>query len=246
MKLNKNRCVVGAVAIVATLTLAACDSGSGATPRSTSSESPSETPSASPSSSESPSETPSESDSAGAKGTPGELTGPGTTLAFGEEAVVHANAGDKADGDFVEATYTVTVKEIVAGSPDDLSVFKDAAKFAGQTPYYVNMDVRLDSLTAPSAGMGLPRVDGHLKDGSDAQKLIAFGSFDQCSDGSLETEGDASGDDFSYKVGSATTTCAIFLAPTGDAVTSASFSDPSTTYEEYGDNPYLDAPIIWK
>lgn len=172
-----------------------------------------------------------------------ELTAPGTTLKFGEVAYTHSNSGEKDTDDYKEATYETKVTKIVAGSEADLAEFKDAAKFAGQTPYYVFTDVTLTSLSRPSAGIGDPRISGQLKDGSEAQKLIVFGSIGDCKDGNFETEGED--DDFSYVVGSSKTMCTVFLAPAGDEIASASYDDSNYSYENYDDNKYNDEPIVW-
>lgn len=172
-----------------------------------------------------------------------ELTAPGTKLKFGETANTHSNTGKKDSDEYKEATYVTKVTRIEAGSEADLAEFKDAAKFAGQTPYYVFHESTLTSLSVPSAGIGDPRVDAQLKDGTDAQKLIVFGSLGDCETGSFETEGED--DAFSYKVGSTKTSCSVFLAPAGDAVTTASYTDLGFSYEDYSDNEYRDNPIIW-
>ncbi|MGP9500648.1 hypothetical protein ACT3TS_00350 [Specibacter sp. AOP5-B1-6] len=172
-----------------------------------------------------------------------ELTAPGTKLKFGEVAYTHSNSGDKDTDEYKEATYETKVTKIVAGSEADLAEFKDAAKFAGQTPYYVFTDVTLTSLSRPSAGIGDPRITAQLKDGSDAQKLIVFGSIGDCEDGTFETEGED--DDFSYVVGSSKSMCSVFLAPAGDEITAASYDDSNFSYDSYNDNEYYDAPIVW-
>lgn len=175
--------------------------------------------------------------------TAGKLTEPGTTLTFGEVAYTHSNSGKSSDADYKEANYETKVTKIVQGSEADLAKFKDAAKFAGQVPYYVFTDIVLTSLNKPSAGISDPTVQGHLSDGSEAQKLIVFGSMAECDSTDFDTEGD--GDTFSYVVGSSKTSCSVFLAPAGDAVTSASYDDSNFSYDSYKDNQYRDNPVIW-
>ncbi|GAA4656207.1 hypothetical protein [Arthrobacter cryoconiti] len=174
---------------------------------------------------------------------PGTLTEPGASLKLGEVAYTHVNSGDEGTEKYKEASYEIAVTKIVPGTEADLSKFKDAAKFAGQTPYYVFTDMTLTALNKPSAGLSDPRVSAHLKDGSEAQKLIVFGSMPDCKDTNFKTEGD--GDAFTYVVGSSKTTCSVFLAPAGDAITSASYKDSSFHYVKYSDNPYLKNPITW-
>lgn len=178
-----------------------------------------------------------------AAGATGALTPPGTALKFGQVAKTHTNSGEKDTEKYKEATFDTTVTKIVAGDPADLSEFKDAAKFAGQTPYYVFFDSKLTSLSKPSAGMSEGSLNAHLKDGTEAQKLIVFGTMADCESGSFDTEG--KDDAFSYVVGSTKSSCSVFLAPAGDEITSASYAMTSFNYEKYSDNKYLKNPITW-
>lgn len=173
----------------------------------------------------------------------GELTPPGTALKFGEIAKTRSNSGKKGDAKYKEATFDTTVTKIVAGDPADLAKLEGAAKFAGQTPYYVFFESKLTSLSTPTAGMSDAYLDAHLKDGTKAQKLIVFGTLGDCKSGSFETEG--KDDTFSYVVGSTKASCSVFLAPAGDAVTSASYSSSSYSYEKYSDNEYNKNPVTW-
>ncbi|ACL41012.1 hypothetical protein Achl_3051 [Pseudarthrobacter chlorophenolicus A6] len=200
--------------------------------------------SASPSSSASASASASAAAPAGASGTAKDLTAPGTKLGLGEKAVTHTNTGkDPADAKYTEATYTTSVTKITAGTEADLAALKDAAKFAGQTPYYVFTEHTLDSLSKPSAGISEPRLNAQLKDGTDAQKLIILGSLDQCPTKRFETTG--SSDNLSYKVGSTMTSCQVFLAPAGDEIVSADYADSGFSYASSSDNPYRKNPIVW-
>ncbi|NYE95923.1 cytoskeletal protein RodZ [Psychromicrobium silvestre] len=240
------------VAALSLVALVGCSGGSG------SSESPaSTTSSASDPSSSSTNETstserteeseaPSTSSSAAAApaGSAGALTPPGTKLKLGQPANTHANTGnDPKDAKYKTATFITKVTKIVPGSSADLSAFKDAAKYAGQTPYYVYTETTLTSLSKPTAGMSAPSVDAQLKDGSDAQKLIVFGSFDKCESTQFDTTG--KGDALSLKVGSTAISCSVFLAPKGDQISSVSYTDPRFSYVKYSDNQYQDNPIVW-
>lgn len=173
----------------------------------------------------------------------GKLTEPGTELKFGEVAYTHSNTGEQGTDKYKEATHETKVTKIVKGGEADLAELKDASKFAGQVPYYVFTDVTLTSLSKPSAGIGDPRIQGHLKDGTEAQKLIVMGTMGECDSTNFETEGD--GDAFTYVVGSTKTICSVFLAPAGDEVTTASYDDSNFNYENYKDNKYRDSPITW-
>ena len=224
--------------------LAACGGG-GSSPATTSSPGTA-TPAAS-SASASASATPTTAAStAAAAAAPvvGTLTAPGTKLKAGEPAVTHTNTGkDKADPKYTEAVFTSTLTGVVAGTPDDFAKFKDAAKFAGQTPYFVSVSHRMDSLSRASLGISEPRVTAQLKDGSDAQSLIVFGAFDQCASTRLATTG--TGDSLSLVVGSTMVSCQVFLAPAGDEITTVEYTDSKYIYANYSDNPYLKNPISW-
>ena len=231
------------LAAVMGLGMVACGGGSPAASE-TAPASESSTPLATASASPSATASSSAAAAAGGSGTAKETTKPGTKLTFGKTANTHTNTGkDPADPKYVEATFTSTVTKIVAGTEADLSSFKDAAKFAGQTPYYVFTDHTLESLSKPSAGISEPKVGAQLKDGTDAQKLIVFGAMDQCKDKRFETTG--KGDDLSLKVGSTMTSCQVFLAPAGDAVAKADYTDAGFVYASYSDNPFRKNPIVW-
>ena len=172
------------------------------------------------------------------------LTAPGTKLKVGEPAVTHTNTGkDKADPKYTEAVFTSTLTGVVAGTPEDFAKFKDAAKFAGQMPYFVSVSHRMDSLSRVSLGISEPRVTAQLKDGSDAQSLIVFGAFDQCASTRFATPG--TGDSLSLVVSSTMVSCQVFLAPAGDEVTTVEYTDTKYIYANYSDNPYLKNPISW-
>lgn len=174
----------------------------------------------------------------------GSLTAPGTKLKAGESAVTHSNTGkDKADPKYTEAVFTSTLTGVVAGTPDDFAKFKDAAKFAGQTPYFVSVSHRMDSLSKASLGISEPKVTAQLKDGSEAQSLIVFGAFDQCASTRFDTTG--TGDALTLVVGSTMVSCQVFLAPAGDEIKTVEYTDSRYTYAKYGDNPYLKNPISW-
>ena len=139
--------------------------------------------------------------------------------------------------------YTSTLTKVEAGTPEDLAKFKDADKFAGQTPYFVSVSHPMDSLSKPSLGISEPKVTAQLKDGTDAQSLIVFGAFDQCESTRFETTG--SGDALTLVVGSTMVSCQVFLAPAGDEITTVAYTDSRFTYAKCGDNPYLKNAVTW-
>lgn len=222
--------------------LVACG-GSGSSPAATSS-SEAATPAASSASASAAPSTAASTAAAAAAPVNGTLTAPGTKLKAGEPAVTHTNTGkDKADPKYTEAVFTSTLTGVVAGTADDFAKFKDAAKFAGQTPYFVSVSHRMDSLSRVSLGISEPRVTAQLKDGSEAQSLIVFGAFDQCSSTRFATTG--TGDALTLVVGSTMVSCQVFLAPAGDEVTTVEYTDSKYVYASYSDNPYLKNPISW-
>lgn len=180
----------------------------------------------------------------GGDGDPSSLgTAPGTKLKLGQKATTMTNSGKKGSDKYKEASYDMTVTKIVAGSNQDLSSFDNADKYKGLTPYYVFTDLTLTKLSAPSAGISDPRVNGLLDNGKNANRLIVIGSFEKCKSGRFESEG--SGDSFTYKVGSTKETCTVFLAPEGKQVTTIELTNSSYSFTKYSDNPYTQDPITW-
>lgn len=174
----------------------------------------------------------------------GGLTAPGTKLKFGTAAKMNVNTGKPGSENYKEAIYETNVTKIVAGGADDLDQLQDAAKFAGQTAYYVHTDVTLTSVSMPTAGLGDPRISAQLKDGSEAQKLLVMGSMADCKTGNFKTTGQ--GAELSYLVGSTKSMCTVFLAPAGDAVVKAGYDGSNYVYANYSDNKYKKNPIIWE
>ncbi|MFC6715232.1 hypothetical protein [Branchiibius cervicis] len=258
MRIPIHRPLIAVGAASAVLGLAACGSSvsvsapSGGT-STTSSSSAAPTTSDSPTSSASQSsstsaggEAPSTSAAGGAtEGTPGTVTPPGTKLKVGQAAVIHTNRGDDPkDPKYYETTIELSVAKIEKGSEADLSKLENAAKFKGQTPYYITVNAKLLSTKgASNLGVSVPSVDGTLKDGSEAQSLIVFGQLGPCDSKSFKATG--SGDNLTIPVGATATGCTIVLAPSGDEVTGATYDDSRWNYENYSDNKYRDDPIVW-
>lgn len=255
-----HRPLIAVGAACAVLGLAACGSSvsvsspSGGT-TTTSSSSAAPTTSDSPTSAESSessttsaaAEAPSTSAAGGGatEGTPGTVTPPGTKLKVGQAAVIHTNRGDDPkDPKYYETTIELSVAKIEKGSEADLSKLENAAKFKGQTPYYITVNAKLLSTKgASNLGVSVPSVDGTLKDGTEAQSLIVFGQLGPCDSKSFKATG--SGDNLTIPVGATAVGCTIVLAPTGDAVTGATYDDSRWNYEDYSDNKYRDDPIVW-
>ncbi|MEC5182001.1 hypothetical protein [Arthrobacter sp. CG_A4] len=236
--------VTAALGITGILAVGLMGCGGGGTSPAASSTPEPASPSASASSSSRASPAPSATASSAPAAADGKLTAPGTKLKAGETAVTHSNTGkDAADPKYVEAVFTSALTSVVAGTEADLAKFKDAAKYAGQTPYYVSVTHRMDSISKAAVSISEPKVTAQLKDGSDAQSLIVFGAFDQCKSTRFATTG--TGDSLSLVAGSSMVSCQVFLAPTGDEVKSVEYEDSRFNYAKYGDNPYLKNPISW-
>ncbi|KYH44843.1 hypothetical protein [Branchiibius sp. NY16-3462-2] len=256
MRITIHRPLIAVSAASAVLGLAACGSSvsvsspsGGTTTSTTSSSSAAPSTSDSPTSSETASssaQAPSTSAAGGAtEGTPGTVTPPGTKLKVGQAAVIHTNRGDDPkDPKYYETTVELSVAKIEKGSESDLSKLENAAKFKGQTPYYITVNAKLLSTKgASNLGVSVPSVDGTLKDGTEAQSLIVFGSLGPCDSKSFKATG--SGDNLTIPVGATAVGCTIVLAPTGDEVTGATYDDSRWNYEDYSDNKYRDDPIVW-
>lgn len=254
MRIPIHRPVIAVGAASAVLGLAACGStvsvspSSGGTSTTTTSSSVAPTTSESPTSSQTTtsSEAPSTSAAGGAtEGTPGTVTPPGTKLKIGQAAVVHTNrSGGSTDPKYYETTMEMTVAKIEKGSESDLAKLENAAKFKGQTPYYITVNTKLLSTKgAANLGVSVPSVDGTLKDGTEGQKLIVFGQLGPCKSASFKATG--SGDNLTIPVGATAVGCTIVLAPTGDEVTGATYTDTRWNYESYSDNKYRDNPVAW-
>lgn len=260
MRIPIHRPLIAVGAASAVLGLAACGSSvsvsapSGGTSTTTSSSSAAPSTSDSPTTSQSPdspstsagSEAPSTSAAGGAtEGTPGTVTPPGTKLKVGQAAVIHTNRGDDPnDPKYYETTLELSVAKIEKGSESDLSKLENAAKFKGQTPYYITVNAKLLSTKgASNLGVSVPSVDGTLKGGTEAQKLIVFGQLGPCDSKSFKATG--SGDNLTIPVGATATGCTIVLAPAGDEVTGATYDDSRWNYAKYSDNEYRDNPVVW-
>ncbi len=181
----------------------------------------------------------------GGAAAPTDVTAPGSKLKFGQKATISATSSkDPSDPKYFSATLSMTVTKVVAGSPDDLKALKDSAKYAGQTPYYVFVDLEVLTVSGISLGMSSsPSIDATLKDGSSATKLIVFGTMGTCDSTSFKTSG--KGDALTIPAGAKATACSVFLAPGGDAVTGVTYQDSMHSYAKYSDNKYTKNPLSW-
>jgi hypothetical protein len=160
-----------------------------------------------------------ESDGSGAA-TSAELTAAGTQLTLGEVANVPIDyAGE-------QGVVGLTVERIDAGTPEDLAALELEGGETGDL-YYVTMTIE-NTGSPEDLGSYMPstsNVYALQADGQPASPVAKFTAFAPC-----ENE-----DPSELPVGESFTTCEIYLAQSGVAVTSLAFAAD------------LDAePIIWK
>ena len=229
MKTIRRTGVTGLLAIAA-LGLTAC--GGGADPQSSSTSSSDAAPSMSTSSTSTSSTSTSSTSTSSGEGSetspdadaPAELTAPGTELAIGKTATIPQ--GDEG------GNVTVTVTKITKGSSADLSKLKDADKYQGFTPVYVQYEMTGTDSSADLGGDVLEDVDPILTDGRKASTLIIIGTspFAKCDANSIPKE---------FGPGDAETTCQVAMVTPDQEVAGAQFAP----YEgDYAD----DGAVVWK
>lgn len=150
-----------------------------------------------------------------------ELTPGGTTLAFGEAAVVEYELGD------VQAVLEVTVTDLEESSLDDLAAagLDVGDDVAGQVPYFVRYTLANLTEGADVGGVSVNAdLNGVLGDGSRSGTLITIG-FDECSSVSLTAD---------TEVGEALEGCKVILVGEGAEVTGVQFRGE------------LDEPVVWQ
>jgi hypothetical protein len=147
----------------------------------------------------------------------GELTAEGTELALGEPATVPHDDG--------EGSIAVTVDGITAGTPEDLAELQLEGGETGDL-YYVTQTVTNVDAPADAGGYapGSSSLFALQDDGTPATPVAEFSTFAPC-----ENE-----DPSELAAGESFTTCTIYLAPTGVAVSSVAFA------AEYDSDP-----IVW-
>lgn len=133
-----------------------------------------------------PSET---TEAGGSTGGDGEITPGGTTLAYGDPAVVEYVTSDDET-----AQFEVTVTGVEESSLDDLAAagLEVGDDLAGQVPYLVDYSVtNLTDVDVAGASVNV-ELSGVLGDGSRAGTLITIG-FDRCTSASFSSDA-AAGD----------------------------------------------------
>jgi hypothetical protein len=164
--------------------------------------------------------------------------GPASVAYTRQGAKLHL--GQKADVPFksenVSGTVGIAVTKIDKGDPADLAPLQLGDKANGLTPYYVRFTVTDDS-GSNFANTMVTSVHGMLPDGSDAQDVALFSSFDKCDNANA-------GENFTT-VGASYQTCELVLAPGTTPVTSAAYDE--SEYTALAPNTdYGTAPITWQ
>lgn len=165
-------------------------------------------------------------------------TGSGSVAYTKQGAKLHL--GQKADVPFksenVSGTIGVTVTGIDKGDPADIASLNLGDQANGLTPYYVRITVTDDS-GSNFADTMVTSVHGVLPDGSDAQDVALFSTFDKCDNANA-------GENFTT-AGASYQTCELVLAPGSTPVTSASYDESEYTALA-PDTDYGTAPITWQ
>lgn len=177
--------------------------------------------------------------SASTDSAPPPTTAGATSVAYTQQGT-KLHLGQKADVPFksenISGTIGVTVTGIDKGDPADLAPLKLGDQANGLTPYYVRITVTDDS-GSNFADTMVTSVHGVLPDGSDAQDVALFTSFDKCDNANA-------GEQFTT-VGASYQTCELVLAPSATPVTSASYDE--SQYTALAPNTdYGTAPITWQ
>lgn len=145
------------------------------------------------------------------------LTPPGTQLKVGETATIPQGKDD--------VPVTMTVSSITKGSYADLSQLKNADKYAGYTPYYVNYTMTGTDASKKLGYHMLEYVRPVLPDGRTAGSLVVIGKFDKC-------DGDSMPKDFGP--GQTSTDCDIAMLPDGQELGGVEFEPYDGPYEDSG------------
>jgi hypothetical protein len=157
----------------------------------------------------------------------GDVTAPGTELAFGAPAVVPFESGDS------KGTIEVTVTGITKGTAADLAPLNLGDRAKGYLPYYIKLDVKgvADSNALSNYSIN-ESIEGTLPDGSEAQSISIIGTFAPC-DGETFPSDFADGQSFS--------TCVPYLAQESSSVAGARFAPNDGPYSSYDGKP-----VLWK
>lgn len=170
--------------------------------------------------------------------TPGALTAPGTTLAVGDSAVVHARTS-LAEGEtyWGYAEFSLTVTSIEQADPVVFEQFSNAEEFAGKLPWVVKYDVTYTVTEGTPNGGLYPALEGVLADGSGSGGVVSLSGFDDICRAEYAD---------SFAVGETAHLCTIKLTGVGGAPLAGvrwngdDYADGSGT-----ENPYSADPVTW-
>lgn len=167
-----------------------------------------------------------------------ETSAPGTEIAFGEPAVLHAQEREEGGEYYAFGYIESSVTEIVKGDASFFEQFDDTEEYEGLTPYFILSEHEVLYAEGDEGGTNLePGFEGILDDGSPAQGLIVI------STGIAECPNDYFED---FVAGATATTCNVALAPEGQEVTGASWTGVREIDGGYDENAYLESPVIWQ
>ena len=167
-----------------------------------------------------------------------ETTAPGTELALGEPAVLHAQEREEGDEYYAFGYIESSVTEIVAGDASFFEQFDDVEEYEGMTPYFIMSEHEVLYAEGDEGATNIePGFEGVLDDGSPAQGLIVI------STGIAECPNEYFED---FVAGATATTCNVALAPEGQEVTGAAWTGVREIDGGYDENTYLEEPILWQ
>lgn len=167
-----------------------------------------------------------------------ETAAPGTELSFGDAAVLHDQVREEGEDYYAFGYVESTVTEIVAGDASFFDQFDDTEDYEGMTPYFIMSEHTVLYGEGDEGATNLePGFEGILDDGTPAQGLIVI------STGIAECPNEYFDD---FVTGATASTCNVALAPEGQEVTGAAWTGVREIDGGWGENPYLDAPVIWQ
>ncbi|WP_022916443.1 hypothetical protein [Ruania albidiflava] len=173
-------------------------------------------------------------------GAPGEVTAPGTTLAFGETAwLEHTFSTDSGDYTGLQG---VTVRDIAAADASLFEEYSNAEEFAEYTPYLVVTQHQFAEDLPAEVDPDTVDLFPMLADGTDAEWLTSgyvtlAGPGDECG---------LSLPDYDEETRTLLQ-CFVALSSTDAEVTSAQYlAEDYTAMVGTDGNEYLQAPVTWE
>ncbi|WP_062209557.1 hypothetical protein [Demequina oxidasica] len=162
----------------------------------------------------------------------GSVTAPGTELAYGDTAVVPWTTYSSE----TPIELNVTIPEPRVGELSDfdgLGLDEDTlAQIQGYTPYYVDFDIQKANLDEGEIAFSAAytEIGAVNSDGGKIPDFTIIGDFETC-----DTEGFGSDAD----TGAVTSSCSIFLVPSGQEFGGATWDQYDTEYDDFDGEPIL-------